>query len=294
VIYKFLKADCVFSEVRRTTLVNIPVNEQTILNLIDRTYDTDATIRKVLYGTILPKISPRKLSMSQREFIVRKGLGDREPSVKTAARSLIAAWMHLLQPEVGVDYPKDGHATKSKVQDEVVSVLKLFDLTQDVAVDALLSVFTTEIELFNNMEFSGQFVVCIFKWLSDNPLLEPYWTSLTAETAFLARVFVEHCKATQDETRLEATLPVVTCVAFGIEKSYKSLGDMRSEDASKIDEAEWIRREDIIFDKEFVIAELLKLAVHLDYSDEIGRRKMFQLVREWVSSFTSNTFLTLS
>ena len=55
---------------------------------------------------------------------------------------------------------------------------------------------------------------------------------------------------------------------------------MRSEDASNIDEAERIRREDIIFDKEFVIAELLKLAVHLDYSDEIGRRKMFQLVRE--------------
>ena len=160
-IYKFLKADCVFSEVRRATLLNIPVNEQTVLNLIDRTYDTDATIRKVLYGSILPKISPRKLSMFQREFIVRKGLGDREPSVKTAARSLITTWMHALKPEVGMDYPKDG--TKSKVEDEVVSMLKLFDLTQDVAVDALLSIFTTEIEVFNNMEFDGQLAVCIFQ-----------------------------------------------------------------------------------------------------------------------------------
>ena len=79
---------------------------------------------------------------------------------------------------------------------------------------------------------------------------------------------------------MEATLPVVTSVAFGIEKSYKSIGDIRSEDASNIDEAERIRRDDIIFDKEFIVAELLKLAVHLDYSDEIGRRKMFQLVRE--------------
>jgi condensin complex subunit 3 len=168
--YKFLKADCVFSEVRRTTLVNIPVNEQTVLNLIDRTYDTDATIRKILYGSILPKISPRTLSMSQREFIVRKGLGDREPSVKTAARSLITTWMHTLQPEVEleVDYSKGGHTTKSKVEDGVVSMLKLFDLTQDVAVDALLSVFTTEIEVFNNMEFDGQLVVCNSRWLSDN------------------------------------------------------------------------------------------------------------------------------
>jgi condensin complex subunit 3 len=116
------------------------------------------------------------------------------------------------------------------------------------------------------------------------PLLEHYWTNLTAETAFFARVFVEHCKATQDEARLEATLPVITSIAFGIEKSYKSLGDMRSEDTSNIDEAERIRREDMQFDKEFVIAELLKFAVHLDYSDEIGRRKMYQLVREWGSS----------
>ena len=161
-IYKFLKAHCVFSEVRRTTLVNIPVNEQTVLCLIDRTYDTDATIRKVLYGSVLPKLSPRNLSMFQRESIVRKGLGDREPSVKTAARSLIATWMHALQPEVGVDDPKGGHVTKSNVEDKVVSMLKLFDLTQDVAVDALLSVFTTEIEIFNNMEFDGQLVVCIF------------------------------------------------------------------------------------------------------------------------------------
>jgi condensin complex subunit 3 len=120
-----------------------------------------------------------------------------------------------------------------------------------------------------------------FIYLSDNPPIGKYWTNLTAETAFLARVFVEHCKAMQDETRLEVSLPVVTNVAFSIEKSYKSLGDMCSEDASEIDEAERIRREDARFDKASVIIELLKLAVHLDYSDEIGRRKMFQLVREW-------------
>ena len=121
-------------------------------------------------------------------------------------------------------------------------------------------------------------------YLSDSPLIGQYWSNLTAETAFLARVFVEHCKTMQDETKLEANLPVVTNVAFSIEKSYKSLCDMCSEDTSNIDEAERIRREDARIDKECVIAELLKLAVHLDYSDEIGRRKMFQLVREWSSS----------
>ena len=33
-------------------------------------------------------------------------------------------------------------------------------------------------------------------------------------------------------------------------------------------------------DKEFVISELLKLAVNLDYADETGRRKMFALIRK--------------
>lgn len=75
-------------------------------------------------------------------------------------------------------------------------------------------------------------------------------------------------------------LPVVTNLAFSIEKSYKSLGDLYSEDTNHNDEPERIRREDARIDKESVIVELLKLAVHLDYSDEIGRRKMFQLVRE--------------
>jgi condensin complex subunit 3 len=85
--------------------------------------------------------------------------------------------------------------------------------------------------------------------------------------------------AKKDETRLEATLLVLTSVAFSIKKFYKSLDDMSSEDASNIDEAEQItsRREDIIFEKESVIAQLPKLAVHLDYSDEMSRRKMFQL-----------------
>lgn len=36
-------------------------------------------------------------------------------------------------------------------------------------------------------------------------------------------------------------------------------------------------------DKEFVISELLKLAVNLDYADETGRRKMFALIRAYVS-----------
>ena len=46
--------------------------------------------------------------------------------------------------------------------------------------------------------------------------------------------------------------------------------------------------EDEKADREFIIAEMLKLAVNLDYSDEIGRRKMFQLMRQ--SNSTSSAY----
>lgn len=94
--------------------------------------------------------------MSQREAVVRKGLGEREPSIKSAAASLIVIWMHSLQSKIRGDHP-----TRSKAEEEVVSILRLFDLTQDVAVDALLSIFMTEVDIFNNIEFNGGFFVWI-------------------------------------------------------------------------------------------------------------------------------------
>ena len=48
------------------------------------------------------------------------------------------------------------------------------------------------------------------------------------------------------------------------------------------------KEEDEKADREFIIAEMLKLAVNLDYTDEVGRRKMFQLMR--LSDSTYSTY----
>lgn len=52
--------------------------------------------------------------------------------------------------------------------------------TSFVAEDALLSVFVTRADLFDELEFD-----------------EAYWSDLNPERAFLARVFVDHCIATK-------------------------------------------------------------------------------------------------
>jgi condensin complex subunit 3 len=101
----------------------------------------------------------------------------------------------------------------------------------------------------------------------------------------LARVFVEHCKDKNDEARLEAALPVVTALAFRIQEAYNNLMEFLREIeedrlVQEFDEAKEQQVEDDRNERELIIGEMLKLAVSLDYSDEIGRRKMFQLVRK--------------
>lgn len=116
---------------------------------------------------------------------------------------------------------------------------------------------------------------------------------MTPEKAFLARVCVEHCIATNDQTKLEVSLPVVTHLAFCIQSVYNKYQEdldavaqeraLRAFDANEQSDRDVDERlDDLLLDAEFVIAEMLKLAVNLDYADEIGRRKMFQLVRDMI------------
>jgi hypothetical protein len=44
--------------------------------------------------------------------------------------------------------------------------------------------------------------------------------------------------------------------------------------------------EEKIIDSELIVGELLGLAVNLDYADETGRRKMFQLIRAYILIFS--------
>lgn len=65
-------------------------------------------------------------------------------------------------------------------------------VSSQVAEEALLSVFVTRSEVFEAVEFGGESDDAIFL-LAAEPHADDYWTSLTPDKAFLARVFVEHC-----------------------------------------------------------------------------------------------------
>jgi condensin complex subunit 3 len=81
--------------------------------------------------------------------------------------------------------------------------------------------------------------------------------------------------------RLEKVLPVVTAHAFRIQEAYNSLLD-------SLAAAEEPGEDDEVNDEgEFVLAELLRLALNLDYADEIGRRRLEQFVRTCHNPFSS-------
>lgn len=259
------------SEVRKAVALNIPPTDLTIDAIVSRTRDVDDAVRRVIYHHCLPQISlPRYFSIAQREQILRNGLGDRDETVKASTAKLIGQWVDLFGGNL-------------------LEYLDTFELVSgtEVAEDALKALFKHRPDVLDSIKFEGMHipvgpVVRSLTWRVDS-----YWTELpTPEKAFLARVFADHCVATKDEARMESTLPVVTTFAFRIQLAYNHLieCDRRLDDEANPFESIEERRkvEDKILDYEFVVGELFKLALNMDYADEIGRRKMFALVGEMI------------
>jgi hypothetical protein len=111
---------------------------------------------------------------------------------------------------------------------------------------------------------------------------------MTPEKAFLVRVFTKYCVTQKEEARLEGKLPVVTGFAFKIQGFYNKLRQLIESDLDHdVDEEAQAAREEARMDLEFVLGEMLRIAMYLDYGDEMGRRRMFQLVSKYdlVDSF---------
>ena len=125
--------------------------------------------------------------------------------------------------------------------------------------------------------------------------IDHYWKELTSESVVLARVFVEHRVNNENEARLEsASLPVVTAFAFHIQEAYNALlvvlQDIKTAKLLRVgleqeEQGEGEELEEELAKREIILGELLRIALKLDYSDEIGRRKVFTVVSPYFLSF---------
>ncbi|KAJ6624265.1 nuclear condensing complex subunit [Mycena sp. CBHHK59/15] len=265
------------ADVRRATLLHIPLTSDTLDVILARTRDIDPLTRKLVYSSVLqPKLGhPRHLTIAQREQIVQTGLGDREPAVRLAAGKMVAAWFDMVlvdgpRPEDKVAWVGDDGG----IMVGLISFLTLFDVVgpgEVIAVDAVLSILSARPDLFDTFVFS-----------------DDYWKLLTPESAVLARVFLEQCLTVEREDRLEsASLPVVTAFAFHIQDAYNQLlGILDDAEVAKAlsgDEEVADDMEEELAKKEIILGELLRMAVKLDYMDEIGRRKVYSVTRDMLA-----------
>lgn len=99
---------------------------------------------------------------------------------------------------------------------------------------------------------------------------DAFYESLTPYSAFTARVFFNHLRTLEDP-RLVDIEPVVTALAFFIQAQWNQLVVLLESEEHD---------EDVELTQEFIVGELVTMAVNADYGDEIGRRKMFELMRE--------------
>ncbi|SGY69030.1 BQ5605_C004g02943 [Microbotryum silenes-dioicae] len=226
------------AEVRRAALFNLIPSPKTLPALLMRTLDVDPINRRAAYLHVLYEIPCARLTQTQREDAIARGLRDREEGVRRAAKKLVSKWAE----DAG----------------GVVRFLEFFDLYEGKAAENILSaIFDSNPALMEGLDFGGDF-----------------WQILTPHTAFTTRVYLNHLRQLEDP-RLADLEPVVTALAFFVQNEWTKL--VVSLDAAERDEGAEL-------ELEFVVGELVEMAIDLDYGDEIGRRKIFELMREMMSN----------
>ena len=261
------------ADVRRSLLVNLPILPNTLPYLLERARDQDAATRRAVYSRLLPALGDfRHLSLSMREKLLRWGLRDRDENVrKAAARLFRDRW---IEDCAGVPPPDNGAQQEASPPsfEGRLELLERIDIINSgletgVALEAMRGFWEGRPDYRDEVAFDDQF-----------------WETLSAESVFMARSYNDFCRNEGDgkyEHLVEEKMPEVTKLAFYLERYNKALIDTLRRIANA-DMAEDDEEEDTV-EQEFIVEQLLHIALTLDYSDEVGRRKMFALLRQTLS-----------
>ncbi|KAL4944671.1 hypothetical protein BDV06DRAFT_186800 [Aspergillus oleicola] len=254
------------AEVRRTLLLNLPLIPSTLPYLLERARDLDAPTRRALYSRLLPTLGDfRHLSLSMREKLLRWGLRDRDESVRKATGKLF--YDRWVEDCAGTN--DDPERVGQRSEPNIPALLELLE----------------RVDIVNTGEESGIAHEAMRSFWEGRPdyreavlFDEGFWESMTAESAFLLRSFNDFYRVENEgkyDSLADEKIPVVTALAMYLHKYMTELLQRKklSKDATDVNDDETV-------EIEFIVEQLLHIAMTLDYSDEVGRRKMFTLLRE--------------
>lgn len=261
------------ADVRRSLLVNLPILPNTLPYLLERARDQDAATRRAVYSRLLPALGDfRHLSLSMREKLLRWGLRDRDENVRKAAGRLFRE--RWIEDCAGASPLEDGVAANPLPPnfEGLQELLERIDVVNSgvengVALEAMKGFWEGRPDYREASKFDDSF-----------------WETLSAESVFMARSFNDFCRLENDGkylNLLEEKLPEVTKLAFYLERYLRVLVEALKRVAQQ--EIEEDEEEEDTVEQEFIVEQLLHIALTLDYSDEVGRRKMFTLLRQILS-----------
>ena len=257
------------ADVRRALLLNLPLTPGTLPYLLERARDIDSATRRALYSRLLPALGDfRHLSLSMREKLLRWGLRDRDENVRKAtARLFHDRWIR------DCTGPLLAGVNDKTVVEGVTSVDGILELLERI------DVLNSGVEDGIASEAMEKFWVGRPDYQNTVSFQDPFWHRLSPESVFLARSFNDYCRQQYDgkyETLIEEKMPEVTKLAFFLQIYTNNLIECLRRNNGRYEGDE---EEDTV-EQEFIVEQLLHIAKTLDYSDEVGRRKMFALLRE--------------
>lgn len=101
---------------------------------------------------------------------------------------------------------------------------------------------------------------------------------LSPASMLLARAFILHCRTQSLDDLLDAAMmPDLTTIAYHLAANFNTFMELL--DAEELDEEDETLT-DAIDEQIVILDELLLIAGSMDMADEIGRRKLFSVVRK--------------
>lgn len=251
------------AEVRRQCLLRLEKNKATEPFIVERARDIDATIRKTIYTKVMPGFdSVLTISPPNRIRLLQWGLRDRVEDVRDACQSwLINTWL------------KD-------CDNDLFKVLEAIDnLNSDIGHVVLRTIFNLKPDFVEKVEFDNEF-----------------YSELSIPTSLLARVYFEYCKDEKRNDFIEKNFPMASTFADIVKKfidarlnNIKLLNQAMENDHSEEMDLEGFGIVDPL-DYDFINLQLLKIAVDYDYSDEFGRSKLYNILRNTLSNMHEHKF----
>ncbi|KIW58228.1 hypothetical protein PV05_02768 [Exophiala xenobiotica] len=263
------------ADVRRALLLNLPVTSRTLPYLLERARDRDGPTRRALYSKLLLKLGDfRHLSLSMREKLLRWGLRDRDEKVRKAAAHVFRArWIENCAASHTEQTDDEDKEPNGFYPPNIPALLELLE-----RIDTLNTGNETGIA----REAMKEFWAGRPDYLKAVSFDDEFWDTLTPESAFMARTFNDYCQQSQDpkhQAIIEEKMPEVTRLGFHLQKHINELL-IKVQNAIESDSDDKLAEQ---AEQEFIVEQLLYIAQTLDYTDEIGRRKMFSLLRHALS-----------